>query len=302
MSVGRRSQPDIRRAPTLGSAPQRGASRLVTSESSATKASGTTAKKPSPVRRPAIQINWAAVSKRLSWLALLAGLLLGGYELGKRLLPYVNPPIKRVMVQGELPHVSPQAVQQRMEAFVEQPFFQVDLVGIRQELEQIPWVARAEVRRVWPDRIVVHLAEQMPIARWGSKALLNNQGQAFIPSDAGNYEHLPYLNGPQRAQQKVMHQYQILSQMLRPMGFSIIRLELRDRGSWFLTTGQGIELLLGRDQVLEKIRRFNSIYQKALETQRDNIARIDLRHANGLAVAWREPAPGTVKAAVPSKN
>lgn len=291
------------RTPSLGGKPApRGASRLPSAERPAPAPTEVAATRTAPVKPASVPINWGLLGRNLGLLLVLGLVLVGGYMLGQRLLPYINQPITRVAVQGELPHVSPQLVQERMAAFVAQPFFQVDLVGIRQTLEQIPWVARAEVRRVWPDRIIVHLAEQVPIARWGSKALLNNQGQAFIPSGTGNYDHLPYLNGPQRAQQKVMHQYQILSQMLRPMGFSITRLELRDRGSWFLSTGQGIEMLLGRDQVLEKIRRFNSIYQKSLEAQRDNIARIDLRHANGLAIAWREPAPGAAKAAVSGKN
>ena len=33
-----------------------------------------------------------------------------------------------------------------------------------------------------------------------------------------------------------MQQYQLRSQLLRPLGFSVARLELRERGSWFLTT------------------------------------------------------------------
>lgn len=240
--------------------------------------------------------SWKGLAKALCWLLLTPAVLLGGKELGTQLLPYINQPVTRVGVQGELPHIDPKLIQARMSSFVAQPFFQVDLVGIRQSLESIPWVARAEVRRVWPDRIIVKLVEHIPIARWGQNALLNNQGQAFTPADQGNYEYLPHLNGPQRAQQKVMHQYQLLSQMLRPMGFSISRLELHDRGSWFLSTTQGVEILLGRDQIVEKIRRFNTIYQKALEGQRDNIARIDLRHANGLAVAWHEPAPAPAAA------
>jgi cell division protein FtsQ len=104
-----------------------------------------------------------------------------------------------------------------------------------------------------------------------------------------------------------MQQYQVLSQMLRPLGFSVARLELRERGSWFLTTGAGsagpgIELLLGRDQLIEKMRRFIVIYDKTLKEQITNIASIDLRYANGLAVSWREPsAPTSDKPAV-AKN
>jgi len=240
--------------------------------------------------------------KRVIWPLLLVGLAFGLYELGQRLMPYADRPIAKVAVQGEMSYVSRAAVQKRIAPFVESSFFRVDLDGMRHDLEQMPWIAHVEVRRVWPDQVLIRLEEQLPIARWGEEALLNNNGQAFAPNNLSNYEHLPQLHGPKRAQQRVMQQYQMLSQMLRPLGFSIASLELRDRGSWFLTTSQGIELLLGRDHVVEKMRRFSAIYQKALQAQGENIARIDLRYANGLAVAWREPLPTATETTVAVKN
>lgn len=204
-------------------------------------------------------------------------------------------------------YISQQAVQQRIAPFVASSFFTIDLAGMRSELEQMPWIAHAEVRRVWPDQVTIRLEEQLPVARWGDGALLNNQGQAFAPREVANYEHLPQLFGPQRAQQQVMQQYQALSQMLRPLGFSIARLELRERGSWFLTTGAGssgpgIELLLGRGNLVEKMRRFIAIYEKTLKEQITNIASIDLRYANGLAVGWRAPAAPTAAQPAVAKN
>ena len=53
--------------------------------------------------------------------------------------------------------------------------------------------------------------------------------------------------------------------------------------------GHLVDILLGRDHVVEKMRRFAAIYERELKEQSANIARIDLRYANGLAVAWREP-------------
>lgn len=265
---------------------QRGASRLV---------------QPQPLSQRLPKPNLSGL-KRFVWPVLLIGLVVGLYDLGERLLPYADRPIAKVRVQGELGYVSREAVQQRIAPFVEQSFFKVDLNGMRHQLEQMPWIAHVEVRRVWPDQVMVRLDEQLPIARWGGEALLNNKGQAFSPDDLSRYEHLPHLYGPKRAQQRVMQQYQMLSQMLRPLGFSISRLELRERGSWFLTTNQGIELLLGRDQVVEKMRRFTAIYQKALEQESEKIARIDLRYANGLAVAWHEPIPTAADTTVAAKN
>ncbi|WP_122425467.1 cell division protein FtsQ/DivIB [Pseudomonas viridiflava] len=287
MNASARHQPP---APNRKPVP-RGASRMV-------------AKEPLSARMPKPNFSFL---KRLFWLVMLVVLGFGTYEAALRIMPYADRPITRINVQGDLSYISQQAVQQRIAPFVASSFFKIDLAAMRTELEQMPWIAHAEVRRVWPDQVVIRLEEQLPVARWGDESLLNNQGQAFTPRELSNYEHLPQLFGPQRAQQQVMQQYQVLSQMLRPMGFSIVRLELRERGSWFLTTGAGsagpgIELLLGRDHLVEKMRRFIAIYDKTLKDQITNIARIDLRYANGLAVGWREQAAPTSDKPAVAKN
>ncbi|MDH4557664.1 cell division protein FtsQ/DivIB [Pseudomonas sp. BN417] len=277
----RRQEPVIGRAPLRKPVP-RGASRMV-------------AKEPLSQRLPKPSFGFL---KRLVWPVMLAVLGFGAYEAAQRLLPYADRPIAKVNVQGDLSYISQQAVQQRIAPYIAASFFSIDLAGLRRELEQMPWIAHAEVRRVWPDQVMVRLEEQLPIARWGDEALLNNQGQAFAPRELAHYEQLPQLWGPQRAQEQVMQQYQMLSQMLRPLGFSIARLELRERGSWFLSTGQGVELLLGRDHLVEKMRRFISIYEKTLKDQIANIERVDLRYPNGLAVAWRAPVEAPAATAV----
>ena len=79
-------------------------------------------------------------------------------------------------------------------------------------------MAQASVRRVWPDRLVIQLDEQLPVARWGDSALLNNEGKAFKPQNIGSFSELPRLSGPERAKRKVMRQYQQFSGLLRPQG------------------------------------------------------------------------------------
>ncbi len=270
----RHQNPGVGRAPARKPVP-RGASRLV-------------AKEPLSARMPRPSFGFLKV---LLW-PLVLGVLGGGAYYGAQyVLPYADRPIAKVSVEGDLSYISQAAVQQRISPYVSASFFTIDLAGMRQELEQMPWIAHAEVRRVWPDQVVIRLDEQLPIARWGDEALLNNQGQAFAPREVANYEHLPRLSGPQRAQQQVMQQYQILSQMIRPLGFTIASLDMSSRGAWTLGTAQGVEIMLGRDHAVEQIRRFVTIYDKALKDQITKIARIDMRYPNGLAVGWRDPVP-----------
>lgn len=63
--------------------------------------------------------------------------------------------LKTIRVEGELLHVSRAEVIQVLEGRLRGTFFTVDIESIRAMFEEIPWVRRAQVRRVWPDTVEV---------------------------------------------------------------------------------------------------------------------------------------------------
>lgn len=234
------------------------------------------------------RINWKLLRRvvfaMLSVVGL--GLALQGWQ---TLQPQVNRPIGQVVVESKLGEVEPQNrldLQQLLEGFGGMGFLSVDLLGIQQALEQLPWVDQARVSRIWPDQLKLEIVEQQPIARWGRQQWLNSRGQIFGGAVRETDESMPHLQGPDGSEEQVMQQYWSLTRTLRPMGFSIAGLEMTARGSWFVMTREGLELLLGRDEIMDKMRRFATIYEHELKEQINQIARIDLRYANGLAVAW----------------
>lgn len=250
---------------------------------------------PAPFVWPKLRLGWprsSSVSPRvqqLLWPILLLALGVGLYELGSRLWPLADRPIDLVSVQGELQYMDPASVQAVIQPYLNESFLGIDLSAMRADLAAMPWVERASVTRVWPDQLIVHLDEQMPVARWGNNALLNNEGKEFSPEDISRFADLPQLSGPQRAQRRVMQYYQQFNRLLRPYGLGVAELELRERGSWFLTTQDGMQVLLGRDKLVDKMQRFLAIDQHMLSEYREQIARVDLRYSNAMAVAWREP-------------
>jgi len=65
-------------------------------------------------------------------------------------------------------------------------FFSIDLAQARHAFETVPWVRRAVVRRVWPDRLAVRLQEHHAVELWESNdgsgpgdRLVNSQGEVF---------------------------------------------------------------------------------------------------------------------------
>ena len=69
-------------------------------------------------------------------------------------------------------------------------FFGADLEGAQIRTESLPWVDRAVVRRLWPNRIVVQLVETEPYALWqrgGKLALVSEAGEVITDlEDAPN--------------------------------------------------------------------------------------------------------------------
>ena len=66
-------------------------------------------------------------------------------------------------------------------------FFGVDLDAARDRTESLPWVDRAVVRRLWPNRIVVQIVETKPYALWqneGRVHLLAETGALIVPVEA----------------------------------------------------------------------------------------------------------------------
>lgn len=241
------------------------------------------------MRKPSLAGLGARI-QQVMWPLLLVALGMGLYELTTRLLPMADRPISLISVQGDLQYIDRDAVQLVVQPYLDESFLSIDLTGLRADLMDMSWVASASVKRVWPDELIIHIDEQLPVARWGKTALLNNEGRAFEPEDISRFDDLPQLNGPQRAKRRVMQNYQQFNRLLRPYGHGVAQLELRERGSWFLTTQDGIRVLLGRDNVVEKMQRFLTVDQLVLSERRDQIARVDLRYSNSMAVAWREPA------------
>lgn len=63
-------------------------------------------------------------------------------------------------------------------------FFGVDLEAAQRRTESLPWVDRAVVRRLWPNRIVVQLVENQPYALWqneGQFSLVDATGEVIAP-------------------------------------------------------------------------------------------------------------------------
>ncbi len=198
--------------------------------------------------------------------------------------------LRSIEVEGELTHVRRPDIVAVLEGRVSGTFFTVDLDALRARFELIPWVRRAEVRRHWPDRLVVRLEEHVPLARWGvpeDGRLVDTQGDVFGASESSD---LPVFAGPAGSEREVARRYAEFSALLQPLKFSVRQVLLSERLAWQLRTGDGLVIELGRDvdgdPVPARLQRFVQAYPATLQqVGGDHSAwRVDLRYPNGFAL------------------
>ncbi len=242
------------------------------------------AERPQPrVRRPR-----RALLGALLVLVVAAPASAGLAWLGARAADPESFPISGVRVYGELRYQSREELQEIVRPHLGGGFFRVRVEALRRELEALPWVRGAMVRRSWPDRVEIAVEEQVALGAWAAGGLVSLTGEYFAAPPGTGPEGLPEFAGPEGQSARVVAQYRTLGALLRPLKEDIRRLELDGRGAWSLVLGSGLRLELGREQVEARLRRFVAAYAGALGSSPRRPARVDLRYANGFAVEFRD--------------
>jgi cell division protein FtsQ len=167
-------------------------------------------------------------------------------------------------------------------------FFTMNLAKSREAFESVPWVRRAVVSRVWPNRIAVHLEEHKPVALWGDDKLVNAQGEVF-EANLGDVEDdkLPQLDGPDDSAQQMLDLYGKLVQPFESIEAHVDTLTLSARGTWRadLDTGAAVELGRGTpSEVLARAQRFVGTLAQVTSKYQRPFQFADLRHNDGYAV------------------
>ncbi len=176
-------------------------------------------------------------------------------------------------------------------------FFKIDMGQARQAFEAVPWVRRANVRRVWPNGLEVTIEEHRAAALWdggeGDDRLVNEYGEVFEANLAEvEEEGLPMLGGPDGSSRQVLTVHQRLLPLFAQINAHLETLRLTRRGSWQAELDTGVVLELGRgseagdvSEVIERTSRFVRTYAEvATRFGNPTLQHVDLRHANGYAV------------------
>ena len=248
---------------------------------------------------PALGAVWLRRVRAALVLPVIALTLYGAFK-GIQLA--LDQPVRELVVEGTFQRVTPIQVEAAVAEGLTAGFMTVNLSALRERVQELDWVDRANVGRRWPDTLIVRVTEHQAAARWGETGLLNVRGELFTERAQHSFAELPSLGGPPGTERDVASRYLAVRGKLADAGLTLESLELDERGAWRLTLGGGQEIRLGRRDIDERLLRFFDVVAPALAADLKRVEYVDLRYTNGFAVGWREGPPENLAAvaAIPS--
>jgi len=226
---------------------------------------------------------------RINWLnpLVLTGVFVLLVAAIKGIQPLLYWPVDGVRVLGSMEHVEKKQLQYALAETLSPGFLASDMNEVKQAVESLPWVADAQVRRIWPEQVEVLLTEKEPVANWLQNGFLDSNLVAFFPANRTADSELPKLAGPKGAEQDVWRFYQAILQQVRPLNLDVDVVSMARHGAWSAHFRDGPWVLLGKEQTSARLDRLASVYH-SLEERWQDVRLIDLRYPNGFSVEWSQ--------------
>ncbi|MEM7358569.1 MAG: FtsQ-type POTRA domain-containing protein [Pseudomonadota bacterium] len=195
--------------------------------------------------------------------------------------------IDQLKIKGSFKYLQPQQVEHIVASNKPGNFFSIELEEIKRQIEDLAWVQQAEVRREWPDTLSVHIVEQRPVMRWNESAWVNSAGEVISLPDEVTFKRPVQLTGSERNAQLMLHQAKAWKQRLAARDIQLIGLRLSESHAWHLQLrhqGNEFALLLGREQIEQRLQRFEMLFEQQFRRSPRQLHRVDARYPDGLAI------------------
>jgi len=171
------------------------------------------------------------------------------------------------------------------------------LVEVQDAVAGLSWIDRVSARLRWPDALIVRLTRHSVVARWGGGGFVATNGEV-IASAAGidglaPGTDLPLLDCKRTSSARAMSVFSLLNSGVLRADLKLVSLHESELGEWsagiaLAGTDRTLDVMLGRDDLAGRLRRFVALHDGELRARLSSVAAVDARYHNGVAVRWHE--------------
>ncbi len=226
--------------------------------------------------------------KKLHLLLILAFLTLIFSLNGKINDKKIYFPIKKISLVSHINYSDKIKIYKKSKKYLsKKSFFNLKIIDLKKEIENVDWIRLADVRRVYPDEIEIYIIEHIPIAIWNDKMFLNDLGEIFFANDIDI--KLPKIYSTNDRNKIIFKYFVTFSKNLikNNIHHSVIKMDENNRRSLTIKLSSNIIIYLGSNDIMNKIDTFFKVYNSLNSSDLTKIRYIDMRYSNGFAVGWK---------------
>ena len=209
--------------------------------------------------------------------------------LGVGVLVYVqlDQPVSRVVVRGQLDSAERDQIRSAVRAHLNGGLLSADLHALSDGILTLEWPRSISIRRDWPDTLQVEVEKPAVIARWRDAYLASDGGIVRLPADKDGLPRFDCSSAEPRRAMEIFHR---LNEASSGAGLTVEVLRENPLGEWEVTFRTAdsslLAVKLGAESVQERLQRFLVVYRQHLAERLAEIAAVDARYDNGIAVSW----------------
>ena len=224
------------------------------------------------------------MAKALVSVLLAALLVLAGF-----VYLQLDQPVARVLVTGPLLPEERKAIEVAVVEHLDGGILSADLEALRAGILGLGWPRTVAIRRSWPGTLSLEVEKPTVVARWQDAYLASDGRVVQLPAGKPGLPRLDCASADPRAAMEMFHR---LSEAVEAAGLFIEHLSENAFGEWQVRVSNGtmeaLPVKLGAETMEERLNRFLLVFEEHLSTRAAEIAAVDARYHNGIAVSWRE--------------
>lgn len=101
------------------------------------------------------------------------------------------------------------------------------------------------------------------------------------------HEDLFQVSGPDGSEKRVLKRYREIEPWLLGQQIDAVAIRLDPRLVWHIRLRSGIDVILGRHDLNQRLKKLAVVYRRVINDYRPYIASVDLRYQDGFSVRWK---------------
>jgi len=159
----------------------------------------------------------------------------------------------------------------------------IELSELKEKIESHPWIAKANIKRLFWNKIHVKLETHDVALRWGDDGYISNNGILFKPSELID-SNMPIAIVPESQAKTFFEDYKDFQLIIYPLKITRFERNHIDR----IWLDNSVQIILGNQMQNERLKRFVEVYEKLKSTSKKIKSRgiFDMRYPKGFALSY----------------